>query len=186
MRSLLLAGGRSSRMGRDKALIKIDGLSMIERAVNALAAANLEPIRIAVAEPEDVEEYGSVIGIELDIEWVLDSMMHAGPIDAIEEALLDPKCEDGTLQLATVDYPWVSSELFVSLQERLGEDDCLIMPHDGERGHPLLSLIRTEAVLEMIDSDRRPLRVQFTEAKHSILVEDPAVLLNVNTPEDLQ
>jgi len=186
MRSLLLAGGRSSRMGRDKALIKIDGLSMIERAVNALAAANLEPIRIAVAEPEDVEKYGSVIGTELDIEWVLDSMMHAGPIDAIEEALLDPKCEDGTLQLATVDYPWVSSELFVSLQERLGEDDCLIMPHDGERGHPLLSLIRTEAVLEMIDGDRRPLRVQFTEAKHSILVEDPAVLLNVNTPEDLQ
>ncbi len=60
------------------------------------------------------------------------------------------------------------------------------MPHDGERGHPLLSLIRTEAVLEMIDGDRRPLRVQFTETKHSILVEDPAVLLNVNRPEDLQ
>ena len=173
-------------MGRDKALVEVDGSTMIGRVAISLATANLEPIRIAVAEPEDVEKYGSVIGTELDIEWVLDSMMHAGPIDAIEEALLDPKCEDGTLQLATVDYPWVSSELFVSLQERLGEDDCLIMPHDGERGHPLLSLIRTEAVLEMIDGDRRPLRVQFTEAKHSILVEDPAVLLNVNTPEDLQ
>ena len=147
MRSLLLAGGRSSRMGCDKALVEIDGSAMIERAAISLATANLEPIRIAVAQPEDVEEYGSAIGPDLDIEWVLDSMTHAGPIDAIEEALLDPECEGGLLQLATVDYPWVSSDLFVSLQDMLGTDDCLIMPHDGERGHPLLSLIRTKDCL---------------------------------------
>jgi len=173
-------------MGRDKALLEIDGTSMIERAAISLATANLEPIRIAVANPEDVEEYGSAIGPDLDIEWVLDSMPHAGPIDAIEEALLDPKCEEGLLQLATVDYPWVSAELFVSLQDGLGADDCLIMPHDGERGHPLLSLIRTKEVLELIEGDRRPLRIQFAGVKHSVLVEDPAVLLNVNTPEDLE
>ncbi|MBN28415.1 MAG: hypothetical protein CMB33_00870 [Euryarchaeota archaeon] len=186
MRSLLLAGGKSSRMGRDKALIEIDGSAMIERAAISLASANLEPIRIAVAQPEDVEEYGSAIGPDLDIEWVLDSMAHSGPIEAIEEALLDPECEDGVLQLATVDYPWVSSDLFVSLQDRLATDDCLIMPHDGKRGHPLLSLIRTREVLEIIEGDRRPLRVQFAEAKHSLLMEDPAALQNVNTPADLE
>ena len=173
-------------MGRDKALIEIDGASMIERVVISLASANLEPIRIAVAHPEDVEEYGSAIGPDLDIEWVLDSMAHAGPIDAIEEALLDPECEDGVIQLATVDYPWVSSELFVSLQDGLGDGDCLIMPHDGEMAHPLLSLIRAEEVLEIIEGDRRPLRVQFAEVKHSILMGDPAILLNVNSPEDLE
>ena len=173
-------------MGRDKALVEIDGSAMIERASISLATANLEPIRIAVAQPEDVEEYGSAIGPDLDIEWVLDSITHAGPIDAIEEALLDPECEDELLQLATVDYPWVDSDLFVSLQDRLGADDCLIMPHDGERGHPLLSLIRTKEVLEIIEGDRRPLRVQFAEARHSVFVEDPAILLNVNTPADLE
>ena len=173
-------------MGRDKALIEIDGSAMIARAAISLATADLEPIRIAVAQPEDVEEYGSAIGPDLDIEWVLDSITHAGPIDAIEEALLDPECEDGLLQLATVDYPWVSSDLFFSLQDMLGADDSLIMPHDGERGHPLLSLIRTKEVLEIIEGDRRPLRVQFAEARHSVLVEDPVILLNVNTPADLE
>ena len=39
MRSLLLAGGRSSRMGQDKALIEIDGLPMITRVVYALVEA---------------------------------------------------------------------------------------------------------------------------------------------------
>ena len=173
-------------MGCDKALMEIDGSAMIERAAISLATANLEPIRIAVAQPENVEEYGSAIGPDLDIEWVLDSMTHAGPIDAIEEALLDPECGGGLLQLATVDYPWVSSDLFFSLRDMLGADDCLIMPHDGERGHPLLSLIRTKEVLEIIEGDRRPLRVQFAEVKHSLLMEDPAILLNVNTPADLE
>ena len=108
-------------MGRDKALLEIEGKSMIERVATSLATANLEPIRIAVALPEDVEEYGSAIGLDLDIEWVLDSNTYAGPIDAIEGALLDPECEDGLLQLATVDYPWASSEMFLSLQEQQGQ-----------------------------------------------------------------
>ena len=49
MKSLLLAGGRSSRMGRDKALIEVGGVACIARVASALAAAGCEPIRIAVA-----------------------------------------------------------------------------------------------------------------------------------------
>ena len=62
MRSLLLAGGRSQRMGRDKALIVIEGKAMIVRVVEALVKADREPIRIAVANPEKMEEYAKVIG----------------------------------------------------------------------------------------------------------------------------
>ena len=61
MRSLILAGGRSSRMGRDKALIEIEGEACIARIAMALAEAGREPIRIAVAEPEDVESYGCLL-----------------------------------------------------------------------------------------------------------------------------
>ncbi len=59
MRSLLLAGGRSSRMGSDKALIEVDGVACIARVAMALAEAGREPIRIAVAEPDAIERYGS-------------------------------------------------------------------------------------------------------------------------------
>lgn len=44
----VLAGGRSSRMGRDKSLISFDGLPLIQHAINILRAAGLDP-RIAGA-----------------------------------------------------------------------------------------------------------------------------------------
>ena len=58
----------------------------------------------------------------------------------------------------------MTEELFISLQEGLDDDNALIMPHDGEVSPPLLALIRSEDVLGILHSDRRPLREQFAEA----------------------
>ncbi len=55
-------------MGRDKALIEVGGVACIARVASALAAAGCEPIRIAVAQPEDVERYGGVMPDGLDVE----------------------------------------------------------------------------------------------------------------------
>ncbi len=61
-----------------------------------------------------------------------------------------------------------------------------MIPHDGERSHPLLALIRPHIVLEMIEGgDRRPLHEQFSELQHSVLLEDPEMLRNINSPGDL-
>ena len=79
----------------------------------------------------------------------------------------------------------MTEELFISLQEGLDDDNALIMPHDGEVSHPLLALIRSEDVLRILHSDRRSLRAQFADVKHSILIERPEILRNVNSPEDL-
>ena len=187
MRSLLLAGGRSMRMGRDKALLEVDGAPCIARVAMALAEAGREPIRIAVANPEDVESYGAVIDPQLDVEWVLDAEPHSGPIEALVEAFEDPLVESETIQLAPVDVPWVQSDLFVSLEEALDSADALVMPSDGVWNHPLLALVRPDVVLSrLISGDRRPLHLQFAEMPHSILLEDASILRNINHPEDLE
>ena len=187
MRALILAGGRSSRMGRDKALVEVGGEACIARVAMALAEAGREPIRIAVAEPEDVERYGMVIDSTIQVEWVLDAEPHSGPIEALIEAFEDPLVDEETVQLAPVDVPWVNSALFTGLEDALGSSDCLAMPNDGLWAHPLLALVRPEMVVGHLKSgDRRPLHVQFTEMKHSLLLEDPSLLRNINTPADLE
>jgi len=185
MRSLLFAGGRSSRMGRDKALIEVDGVPCIARVATALAEAGCEPIRIAVAQPEDVERYGAVLPAGLDVEWVLDAVPHSGPIEALLEALSDPLvAEVESIQLAPVDVPWIISEFFIELGKSLGPEDILALPADPTRTHPLLARVRP-SLTAAIGEDRRPLHVQFTEMEHSTLLTDAVILRNVNTPDDL-
>ena len=43
-------------------------------------------------------------------------------------------------RLAAEDYPWVTEDLFISLQEGLDDDNALIMPHDGEVSPPSPSI----------------------------------------------
>ena len=187
MRSLVLAGGRSSRMGRDKALLEVDGEACIARITMALAEAGREPIRIAVAQPEDIESYGAVIDPEIEVEWVLDAEPHSGPIEALVEAFEDPLIESETIQLAPVDVPWVEPGLFIALEDALESSDVLVLPSDGVWNHPLLALVRPEAVLSrLVLGDRRPLHLQFAEMPHSILLEDASQLRNVNHPDDLE
>ena len=120
-------------MGRDKALIEVGGVACIARVASALAAAGCEPIRIAVAQPEDVERYGSVMPDGLDVEWVLDAVTHAGPIEAVIEALTDPMVADSdSIQLCPVDVPWVTADLFFELEKTLGSGDLLAIPADPQ------------------------------------------------------
>ena len=172
-------------MGRDKALIEVGGVACIARVASALAAAGCEPIRIAVAQPEDVERYGAVMPDGLDVEWVLDAVTHAGPIEAVVEALSDPLVSDvDSIQLCPVDVPWVTADLFFELERTLASGDLLAIPADPQRIHPLLARVRP-AVASTIGDDRRPLHVQFSEMEHSTLLTETAILRNVNTPDDL-
>jgi len=188
LKSLLLAGGRSKRMGQDKALIEIDGKAMITRVVEALKKADREPIRIAVANPEKMEEYAEVIGSDYDIEWVLDSIQHAGPVDSIIENLKDPFCfNQDTIQLATVDVPWITAEVFSSLEKSISINDEVIIPTDGEFLQPLLSLIRPKLLLNSFENwDGEPLHEMFLKITHSLLIVDKNLIKNLNKEKDLE
>ena len=53
--------------------------------------------------------------------------------DSIIENLKDPFClEQDTIQLATVDVPWITYEVFSSLENSIAKDDEVIMPTGSE------------------------------------------------------
>ena len=183
MRSLILAGGKSTRMGSDKCLMQVDGVPCIQRVAMTLAEAGLEPIRISVASPEHMEKYGSVLDSSLQVEWVVDSKPYAGPIEAILDALTDPFCND-PLQIAPVDVPWLEMDLLIGLEREIR--DCKVaMPVCSGRTHPLLALLRPE-VAGLVGSSRRPLREQFHGMDHVLIETREEVVRNINQPSDLE
>lgn len=74
--AFVLAGGASSRMGRDKALLPLNGRPLIEHALHKLRALGLSP-RIVGSRP-DLASFAPVIP---------DSVAHAGPLGGIQAAL---------------------------------------------------------------------------------------------------
>ena len=170
-------------MGEDKSLMEVEGVAFIQRVAMTLAEAGLEPIRISVRSPEDIDSYGKVLDSSLQVEWVIDSSPYAGPVEAILEALSDPFCHD-PLQLAPVDVPWLEMGLLIDLENQIGEG-MLAVPISSGRLHPLLALVRP-GVSTSIGDSRRPLREQFLEMGAVLVEVDESTVRNVNRPSDLE
>jgi molybdopterin-guanine dinucleotide biosynthesis protein A len=134
-----------------------------------------------------MEAYATVINPNYDIEWVLDSMQHAGPVDAIIENLNDPfALKEEFVQLATIDVPWINAEVFVSLERSISKKDEVIIPTDGKILHPLLSLVRPNLLIKSLrDWDEIPLHEMFLKIPHSLLIVEPDLIRNINSQKDL-
>jgi molybdenum cofactor guanylyltransferase len=181
----ILAGGRSSRMGRDKALILFEGQTLLERTV-ALAARLCSRVLI-VGRPEP-ENWPT----SLRVEFVEDAEPRfAGPMHAIRHALQ-------TLGTATlllpIDTPLLSKELLESLHaahaSRVPTPIATLTVHNG-RAEPLLA-IYTPRILPVFDQwiSRDQLSLQQCLAladvhSFSIPREWGDQLLNVNDPGSL-
>jgi molybdenum cofactor guanylyltransferase len=96
----VLAGGRSSRMGQDKALIQLGGRPLVQHALDILRGAGLDP-RIGGARA-DLSAFAHV---------VTDEPGHAGlgPLAGIRAALA--VCERRAAVFLPVDLPLIPAEL---------------------------------------------------------------------------
>ena len=105
MNAFVLAGGQSTRMGRDKALLEWQGRPLIEHALGKLRALGIAP-RILGTRP-DLERFAPVIH---------DNVPGCGPLGGIEAAL---SLTDADLNLfLPVDLPLLPTEFLLWLIAR--------------------------------------------------------------------
>lgn len=172
--ALILAGGYSSRMGRNKAELMLGDRSFLEWQVERLRALGIEDIVIA-GTARTVEGACSVP----------DRYPHRGPLSGIH-AGLDAIRNPCALVLA-VDTPLVPAEHLEALLER-HESGVTVTTLDGEL-EPLIGVYdRSLCGLceNLLRGSNTSLRKLFRKTKLTTLAYtgDPALLLNCNTPED--
>ncbi len=104
----ILAGGASTRMGRDKALVPVAGRPMVEWVAEALAPVCAEVIVVGRAEP--------VAGLRA----VPDpGLPHRGPLSGLVAAF---QASGGRpVLLVATDQPWVRTTTLRHLAERVGD-----------------------------------------------------------------
>ncbi len=194
---LILAGGRSRRMGQDKVWLPLDGVPMIERVVNRVLPVAAEILFSANA-PERFEALARALPVPSRV--VADLFPGAGPLAGIHAGLTAAR-HDLLLALAA-DMPFVSLALVRQMIRLAQGFDAVApqMPHPetGELAwEPLHALYRRSCAPAIAarlaagerrvfcflqDVRTRPL----TPAEVAAVDPDARSFYNVNTPEDWQ
>ncbi len=196
MIAAIQAGGRSSRMGADKAWVLIDGRPMIECM---LAAAQPVADRLAIvvhpANP-NLAQYEQ-LAARWQAELLPDLHDYRGPLGGIETALRHD-CEGETVLILACDLPFVTAEFLQFLQGIQAAERCdLTVPLDAQERPQMLAGIYTQACLphvaSMLAADQ--LKAQWLQervqtrrvrlAEYSHLAAAERLLHNINAPTDL-
>ena len=147
--AFLLAGGKSSRMGADKAFLDFGGQTLLDRALTALGAV-CDRVTI-VGDPVKFAKYGSAQSASTKSAStkyravVPDIFPGCGPLAGIHAALLD-SLADLNLMLA-VDMPFVSSQLLAFLFAVAENNDAIVtVPRSSKALQPLCAVYRRDFV----------------------------------------
>ncbi|MEM6291770.1 MAG: molybdenum cofactor guanylyltransferase [Myxococcota bacterium] len=191
--AIVLAGGRSVRMGRPKATLPWRGATMIESVVATLQQVTAQVVIVAHAE-QDLPPLPGITRVDDPV--TLDDQ---GPLVGAREGLaaLHP---DDVAYLAAVDKPLLDEAhvRFMLAQLRAGIDAAVpVEPADSKRRHrlhPLAAAVRVGPALReasrLIADGERALKRLFSalpcaEISRSALPND-AVLRDCNTPDDYE
>jgi molybdopterin-guanine dinucleotide biosynthesis protein A len=185
---IILAGGQSRRMGRDKALIDFQGQPIIVRVMAALRA--LTDDLVVVSNRSDV--YGP-LGASWGARVVADYDPPCGPLGGIAAGL---QAMDSELAIvAACDMPFLNVALLRWLIARADGYDAVV-PRTGDEYEPLHAVYRRTCCNPMVrrieQGDRRVISF-FADVRLRTIEEtawraiDPAgrSLVNLNTPGDL-
>ncbi len=111
----VLAGGKSSRMGRDKSLLTLAGITLIERVVSALDQV-FESV-VIISDRETSYDF-------LEVPVCPDIFKNCGPLGGIHTALTIAKTE--WIFVATCDLAFLTSDVVLSIVDRPLQTDVVI------------------------------------------------------------
>lgn len=184
--AVVLAAGRASRMGSNKLIAELDGEPIVRRTVRAVLGSRARPVVVVTGHEADAVR-AALAG--LDVRFVhnpdfADGMSTslrvgvaaAGPVDAVVICLGDmPRLEARHLDAVVDAY-------------RAGDPDEIIVPTcDRKRGNPVLWPHCYFAEIAELSGDvgARALIDRHADQVRLLAIDDPAILVDVDTPAAL-
>lgn len=182
--AILLAAGRSRRMGCCKQLLPLGEGTVIGRCLETLIKGAFGEVVVVVPEERSaVAEAARAYPVRMVVNPEPDGDM-ASSVRCGRDAL---PAEFSGVIVSLCDYPLVSAATVARLiEEHVDSPGSIIIPcHGGRRGHPLLFPRAT--LNELTDGLILRDLVQLIPKRIRCLdVDDPGVLIDMDTPEDYQ
>ena len=184
--AIVLAGGRSARMGTPKAALELNGSTLLSRVVDTLGAA---AGRVVV-----VRAPGQALPkLPAGVAVVDDARPGRGPLEGMLAGLRRLEADEAAAFVCAVDMPFLEAPFARAVLAALPPDADAAVPRLDGRAHPLAAAYRAnvaERIAALLDAgDRRVgallegITVAWLEARD--LPGGGGSLRNVNTPADL-
>jgi len=182
---VIVAAGKSSRMGRPKQLAEVGGRPLLQWVVDAAEASRLD--RVVVVTGPGAGEVRRAVHLSR-ASWAHNPAPGRGTMSSLRSGVAIAGEADAVVKLVG-DQPEIAAAVIDELIDSRdpGRFDIVLASYRGETGHPLL--FESGALQDLIDLDgdrllwehieRHPERVQ------RVAVDSPRPI-DVNTPADLE
>jgi molybdenum cofactor cytidylyltransferase len=187
--AIVLAAGKSSRMGAPKATLALPGGdTFLTRIVRTFAAASVEDVVVVVGHDADAI-VASFANVDVHARFVENPDYEQGQLSSLQTAirLLEPDNECEGMLVHLVDHPYIDPDLVRVMLQRFAEVRPLIVVprHQGKRGHPVLFSRGLFAELLAAPLEEGAKAVVNAHAGETLEIDtdEVGITLDIDTPE---
>lgn len=176
---IILAAGLSQRAGTNKLILKIDGITILERCILSMYD---HCSRIVIVGGHRIEDIYGITKKYPNIDLIYHRDYLSGMFSSVKAGL--QLLEGDRFFLIPGDYPMINKSTY---QRMLTIDEDIVIPtYNKKRGHPVL--IKTHLVDRILDDLSIHSLKDFIEKNGSTTVDvvDPGILFDVDTIEDFK
>ncbi len=176
----ILIGGKSSRMGENKAFLKINDTTFLENALKTCRGFSETLVSV-----DDIKKYK-----KYPYHFVEDEIKEYGPLEGIYQVLR--AASNKYSFILAVDMPLLTEEFLERVSEEFNADKDAMVLKDGDKIHPLCGIYSkrlTHEMKKMRNQGERKIRrlydridIKFLNIKDIGFPEE--LLSNINTPKE--
>lgn len=185
---VVLAAGRGSRFGGPlhKLAQRLDASTVLGATLDHVLASRLPLVVVTTAALAPVAGR-SVAARDVVVlpEATADGPDHGGMGVSIAAGVAARAHAPGWLVLPA-DMPRVQAHTLLAVAAALGEHPVAYAQYRGQRGHPVGFAAELYSELVMLSGDEGARRLVARYPAHGVEVDDPGVLLDVDTEQDLE
>ena len=176
-------------MGRPKATLPWgEDDTFVSSELRAMGEAGLTPLVLVCG--VHAEETRAAIPHDLGVTVVQNPEPERGQLSSLKIALrsLDAETDLTGALVALVDHPAIRASTLSALIEAVAENEIVIPLWNGKRGHPVIfgRGLWPEIFRAPDEAGARPVVRRDPRRVRQIDVDDPGVLVDIDTPDDLR
>ena len=182
---IILASGFSNRMARDKLLLEVGGVPVIERVIKTAKASLLDEV-IIVYQNEKVR----ALGEKYRVKTAFNDSAHEGQSAAVKLGVRESRPDTDAFMFLVGDQPFLDSDTINTLIDQFEKNpQQIIVPvYKGKRGNPMIfpSLFRHDLLAIEGDIGGRAVIEKMRERVKLVAIENSIANIDIDTQEDYE